>query len=315
MNYIIGIDSGATSSEAVIMAQFFSSGKKRSISSLHGLKIIRKKYPPVNFNIFGLDETIKRLKLIIKDISTKVPGGKVVSAAAGISGARYEKDRKLIAAALKKVSGIKKITILPDTEIAFISAFDNSLKNCGILIAGTGSILYYKDSKGKIKRTGGWGRIIGDEGSGHWIAKKALEHVTKFYDGKAPKTILASMFDKEFGINENTIIKKIYRDGFDIASAAKLVFRAAEKGDKISRQIVKDAAAELALNFTPLKKEKYSIALTGSLFSREKLLEAELMKISLASFPNIKLIKPALQPVWGAVKIASRLANAKIRND
>jgi N-acetylglucosamine kinase-like BadF-type ATPase len=312
LNYIIGIDSGATSSEAVIMAQFFSSGKKRSLSRLHDLKIIRKKYQPVNFNIFGLEETVKRLKLIIKDISGKVPVGKVVSIAAGISGARYEKDRKLIAAGLKKAAGIKKITILPDTEIAFISAFDNSIKNCGILIAGTGSILYYKDSKGKIKRTGGWGRIIGDEGSGNWIAKKALEHVTKFYDRKGPKTLLANLFDKEFDINENTLIKKIYRDGFDIASAAKLVFRAAEKGDKLSRQIIKDAAEELALNFAPLKKEKYNIALTGSLFSEEKLLEAELRKIAAAAFPNIKLIKPALQPVWGAVKIASREA-AKIK--
>ena len=306
MNYIIGIDSGATSSEAVIMSCFPLPGKKVTVFS--GPNITRKKYPPVNYNLIGLEETVKRLRYIIKNISAKIPAGKVTSIAAGISGARYENDRKLIAKRLTRETGVKKIKILPDTEIAFSSIFEPDQVNCGILIAGTGSILYYKSSNGKLNRAGGWGRVIGDEGSGYWIAKKAFCYITKSFDRNGKKTLLTEMFAKNYKLNEATIIKKIYHDGFDIAQAAKLVFRAAEKGDAVGRSIIKEAAAELAEHFLSLKKGKYNIALMGSLFTEEKLLEAGLKKISAAAFPNIVFIKPTKHPVWGAIKIASREA-------
>ena len=289
------------------MSCFPLPGKKVKVFS--GPNITRKKYPPVNYNLIGFDETINRLKYIINNISKKVQDGKVISVAAGISGARYEKDRKLIAVRLIRETGIRKIKILPDTEIAFASAFEYGVLNCGILIAGTGSILYYKDTKKTLKRIGGWGRLIGDEGSGYWIAKQALLHVTKYYDRVGNKTMLTELFERNHNIKDKTLIKKIYHEGFDISQLTKLVFHAASKGDTISKNIIKDAAGKLAEHFKPLRNKKYNIALTGSLFSEEKLLEKELVKISKALYPDIRLVKPALSPVWGAVKIAAKEIN------
>jgi len=324
LQYIIGIDCGATASEAVISTHLIIPSKKAQRDLLRkrippGIitMTLPKKYPPVNFNILGFELTADRLIHIIKDISKSAGLKNVLTVVAGVSGARYEKDRKKLESFIKNKTRIKHVKILPDTEIAFASAFPHVPKgtragkpgqtNCGILIAGTGSILYYKDSKGKTNRVGGWGRLIGDEGSGWWIARTALSHVTKNYDKRGKKTLLTELLKKHFSINGNTIINKIYHEGFVLSKIAKIVFLAASKGDKICMDIIKSAASELAEHFFPVKNKKYTIALMGSLFSEEKLLELELKKIIKSEFPNISIIKPNFKPVWGAVRIANSI--------
>lgn len=301
MKYILAIDSGATKSDALLYPlDDFTNGK-------HKTKLF--KFPFINLNLLGFTESFKRLKNIIKDINEIAGKGNILAVSAGISGARYEKDRKKLAAALSKTTGIKQVYILPDTEIALAAAFDSTTKNCGILIAGTGSIFYYKAGDGKIKRIGGWGRHIGDEGSGHWIAREALYKVTKHYDKRLNSETLAKVFKKEFGIDETNIIQHVYHRGFEISKLTKHVFRCAEKGDKVSLEIIKDAADNLLTHFIPIKKQKYSVALMGSLLTEEKLLALELKKAARKHFPDIRFVKPEFPPVWGAVKYA--LQNAK----
>lgn len=297
--YIIAIDSGATKSE-VLLYPVNDCGKE---------KIRLYKFPFINLNLLGYDESLKRLKKIVKDVSGVVGKNKIAAVAAGISGARYEKDRKRLAAALRKTTGIKKVFILPDTEIALAAAFGKNVKKCGILIAGTGSILYYRAGDGKINRIGGWGRHIGDEGSGHWIAREALYKITKHYDKRHKAEMLSAMIKKEFGIDEANIIRQVYRNGFEISKLTKHVFRCAEKGDMVSKKIIKDAAENLLTHFIPLKKQKYKIAMMGSLLTEEKLLAAELKITARKKYPNIKLVLPEFSPVWGAVKIA--ISNSK----
>ncbi|NOS86511.1 MAG: hypothetical protein HOP31_15340 [Ignavibacteria bacterium] len=305
VKYILAIDSGATKSEVLL----YPVGEPPLVPPLvkGGKKLY--KYPFINLNLLGFDESVKRLKNIVKDV-TKIAGkGSILAVSAGISGARYEADRKKIASALKKATGIKKVFILPDTEIALAAAFEHDTKNCGILIAGTGSILYYRAGDGKINRIGGWGRHIGDEGSGHWIAREALYKVTKHYDKRHKAELLVKVIKKELGIDETNIIQQVYHHGFEISKLTKHVFRCAEKGDKVSIGIIKDAAENLLTHFIPLKKQKYTIAMMGSLLTEEKLLVQELKKAARKKFPNITLVLPEFSPVWGAVKIA--ISNSK----
>lgn len=294
MEHVIGIDSGATSSEAVIISFF----------GLSGAKLSQKKYPSINVNLLGVKESANRLIHIIRDIVKSSGKGKILSVAAGVSGARYEKDRKLLTSAIKQATGIKNVQIVPDTDIAFAAAFETGGNNKGILIAGTGSVLYYRDNTGKMKKVGGWGRHIGDEGSGYWIAREALYKVTRFFDGREKRTLLADVLKKEFHIDDDNIVKEIYQNSFEISRLTKHVFRAAEKRDKASLEIINKAAENLATHFIPLKNGKYEIALTGSLFSEETLLEKQLTKLIKQKYKNIKLVKPSQQPAYGAIKIA-----------
>lgn len=300
--YIIGIDSGASSSEVLIVQTPLSPSISKGGRAL--ARGVTKKYQPINFNVLGIDESLKRLIYIIKDSSKKIGLKNISYIVAGISGARNEKDRKLLATKAAKILKFKNIAVYPDTAIAFASIFSHRNTNCGILLAGTGSVLYFVNSRGMIERYGGWGRILGDEGSGYWIAREALNRLTHSFDRRGRKSKLESLINEKFGINKDNIINAVYHNGFDLAKITKYVFRSAEAGDKISINIIEDAAEKLADHFLSLKKVKAAVALCGSLFTEEKLLEKYLRKIVKQEFPHIILIKPERKPVWGAVEIA-----------
>ena len=292
MGYLTGIDCGATGTDVLLYNDKTRSGKLY-------------KFNAINFNLLGLDKTVMQLNVIIK----KSTGSRLKNTdyiVAGISGARNSADRKKIQIKLQKSLNFRNIEIYPDTEIALYGAFGND-KNCGILIAGTGSVIYYRDSKGKANRIGGWGRHIGDEGSGYWIARSAIHRLTQCYDGRSAKTSLSIRLNRKLNINSSNIVKHIYHNDFEISGIAKLVFECAEAGDKICRQIITKAAENLSEHFVPLRNKmrnkKIKIALCGSLFTKEKLLEKDLKKIIKKNYPGIKLVKPDAEPVWGAVKI------------
>ena len=158
-------------------------------------------------------------------------------------------------------------------------------------------------------RRGGWGRILGDEGSGWWIGREALSAAAKRYDTAGKNNLLSIMLDSKFSLNKDNIIEEIYHKNFDISKITKEVFRLAEKGDKISNEIIRSAAQHLAQMLNSVGKTEHTIALCGSLFTEEKLLEKYLRKIVKEELPYINLIKPNRKSVWGAVEIAIKLIN------
>lgn len=289
MEYILGIDSGATGSEALI-------------TDWEGNVSLNEMYMPVNCNILGLDKTSQRLAQIIKRSLQKFKNN-VSCIVIGISGAREENQRNIISKFLKEKTGLKNIYVYPDTAIAFYSVFKHGEINCGILIAGTGSILYYMDSAGQFKQAGGWGRIIGDEGSGYWIGREALKQATLYYDGIGSSSFLVDTLKKNYGLGKSSVINKIYNEKFEIQRLAETVFNCAEKGDKVSNDIIRNAAGKLAEHFKVLKKKKYTIALCGSLFSKQPLMEKYLKQFTRTLYPNIKIIEAERSPVFGAIRL------------
>ncbi len=296
--YIIGIDAGATSSDVLLYSP-----------DLHSEKYFT--FPPVNFNVAGKENTVKILNDIIRKISKTTGVKNITAVCAGIAGARHENDRQYIKKELRKRFPGINFSVYPDTAIAFAAIFSRYDTNCGILIAGTGSILYYINSKGEIKRVGGWGRLIDDEGSGYWIGREALNRAVKCYDGRAKKTMIADALHIKHKLNDSTIIKEVYHNKFEISKAAKVVFECAEQGDKESINIIKEASERLAEHLHPFKNKKAVIALCSSLFTKEKLLEKYFRKIVKEKYPGIKLIKPKRKSVWGAVEIAIFTAGLK----
>ena len=251
-----------------------------------------------------MNESIKRLTHIINHHTKKAGISNILSVAAGVSGAGRQAERTKLENALQKSTGIKRIKILPDTETAFAASFDPGEKNCGILIAGTGSVLFFRNKSGTTVKTGGWGRYFGDEGSGYWIASEALRAVTMAYDGRGRKTSLSGILKRRFCIDSANIIKEVYHNGFEISVITEFVFRAAGKNDAVTSDILKKAAMNLIDHLKPLGNKKYSIALTGSLFTREKLLEKYFLNFAKQRFNKVTFIKSGLSPVYGALKIA-----------
>lgn len=227
----------------------------------------------------------------------------------GLAG--YGGDRKLRHTIHESINdNFSNFTIHSDVEIAYKAAFD---KDEGILlISGTGSIAYRKIGK-EYKRCGGWGYKLGDEGSGYWIGKKALENFCKEADGRKIKTDLYFKFRDYLKLEDDFDIISLANEmgRKEIASLSKLVFELAEAGESSCLSIIKEAGYELSSLVKALTNEgeKIKVSLVGGVFNSKELL-VKYMKTQLKDAYYLEICDK--KPVYGAYLYAVEAMNEKI---
>jgi N-acetylglucosamine kinase-like BadF-type ATPase len=307
MDLILGFDCGATKSECAA-----ADTKGNILHTLTG--------EPANFLVIGADKASDNIISLIKACKDKLnfDDDNVKSMVIGAAGAGRNEDAEklhssLINLASKKGIALKGVTVVSDAQIALEGAFpDNS---GSILIAGTGSIIYGKDKEGKIYRAGGFGRIIGDEGSGYSIGRKALQYVAKYFDGSGEKSVIVSLLSQEYKIDTSEyLIKKVYKENFDIASVAELVLAAASKDDLIALTILEEETDELIQQLKMLMKKmnvnELNVAFAGSLVINKNVYSDMLKEKIKFYLPSISIVKPEYTPLQGAINIAREKLNA-----
>lgn len=300
MKYYVGIDGGGTKTKAVLVDE--------------DLNVIKKEIGgPSNFLAFDINNVSNSiLELLIKlTEGAKISLGNVQSVLIGTAGAGRKDDvqrlkNSLIEKAKKNGITINNFTVDSDARIALEGAFAG--KPGSILIAGTGSIMFGKDSDGNIHRVGGFGRILGDEGSGFHIGKAGLSAVAKSLDGRSSKTLLTELLRVNFGIsNSSQLINEVYKNNFDIPKVAPLVIEAAQKDDKICKDIITSEIAELIVHIAAMKKllnEKIlSISLIGGTITTDNYY-ANLFQSKMRTIPNVKLVDAKFPPEVGAALMA-----------
>jgi N-acetylglucosamine kinase-like BadF-type ATPase len=117
------------------------------------------------------------------------------------------------------------------------------------VIAGTGSIAYGQYA-GRDARAGGWGELIGDEGSAYWIAREGLNLFSRMSDGRAPRGPLYERVRERFGLSiDLDLCSRIYGESGSVRSVfaqfAILVHEAAQAGDAQAKAIFDRGAQEL----------------------------------------------------------------------
>ncbi|GIK61761.1 MAG: hypothetical protein HND39_08945 [Ignavibacteriota bacterium] len=308
MKYLIGIDGGGTKTDC-------------AIADLSGKIIQQSSGKPSNFLIIGVKETVRNIFALIEENIFALEGdfSDVKQIVIGVAGAGRDEDAKLLEKGFKDFAdeeGIhfKGVKVISDAHIALEGAFPDSA-GC-ILIAGTGSILFGKDEKGVIHRVGGFGRLIGDEGSGYSIGRKALNAVSKSSDGRGEETLISELLNSKMNSGSaNAIINKVYNEKLDVASVAKIVIEAAEEGDLIAEDILDEEADELVLHIRSLI-EKFrtnilSVAFSGSLIDNENFYSDLLKRKIKSTLPNVKITQAVLSPIGGAILFAKKLSSAK----
>jgi N-acetylglucosamine kinase-like BadF-type ATPase len=181
------------------------------------------------------------------------------SACLGFSGGPADKE-----AILQEILPSDRTLVTHDALIALSGA------TCGepglITIAGTGSIAFGRNASGKTARAGGWGYVFGDEGGGFYIVRQAVRAALRFEEGWGDPTSLRRMFlDAAAASDINQLVHRFYTPEFPrprLAAFAKLVDDAAENGDAIAREILNEAARELAT---------IAAAVRGQLFEKGEL--------------------------------------------
>ncbi|MBI4430035.1 MAG: hypothetical protein HY562_13055 [Ignavibacteriales bacterium] len=305
--YVIGMDGGGTKTAAML-------------ADMNGAVRMEVVGGPSNFQMIGVERASDTLYGLIESCCTKagVACEEVVAIVAGLTGAGRQSDKDRMregfrAFAGQKGSDLESIIIESDARIALEGAFRG--RPGIVLIAGTGSIAFAKDTQGTIHRVGGWGRMLGDEGSGYAIGRDGLNAVTKHLDGRGKPTLLTSLVAEKFGFTpQERIIAAVYRENFDIASVAPLVLETASKRDSLCVRIIDNAAEELYKHARALTSQLKSLAnkkgqripltFIGSLAGGENMLSKLLKGRISAKLKRVKIVRPEASPAYGAVLMA-----------
>jgi len=281
MGYILGVDSGAT--KTIVQ-----------IANTSGEVLSESKHNSCNFKSVGIQTAKENIgRAVLKAIrNIKHPKKFTFKYACfGLAGNDSVADNDtywkiIFESRIKRYLDPYHTLICNDTRIGIAAGSDN--KNSIIIICGTGSNCLGINDNGKEVKVNGWDYILGDEGSGYEIGLKALKAVMKAYDGRGKKTLLSKTVIKDLELNNiYELLKWAYNDSFfknRVASVARTVCRTAEKGDIISKKILKEAAMEVVnsistvaekLNF---KKRKFDLVFVGNVFKCEKFFKSIVVK-------------------------------------
>jgi len=244
--------------------------------------------------------------------------GQALSAAFfGLAGVDRPVDRQMMAGAIASL-GLKCPVQLDHESCAALAGATDG-KPGVVIMSETGSVAFGEDAKGNRARAGGYGPMLGDEGSGFDIARKALVAVLRAEDGRGPATMLTERFRQRFMLDKMTdLINLVYGDPAplgraEVASLTSLVIEAANEGDGIARELLRVAGRELGLaGAAVLQRLDWSgqasipVAGTGSVFSAGNLLALPMQQVIRSAWPQVQFTSPRHTSAYGAALLALR---------
>lgn len=298
MRYIIGIDGGGTKTIGLLTTET-------------GEHIAKVQVGPSNYHVVGVERTKDVLKEIILQLYTHVTDAPLntISFCLGMAGLGREEDKKVIGQICDEI-GINKNRILThDAHIALVGGIGK--QEGVIVISGTGSIVYGINSNGEEARAGGWGYMLGDEGSGYDIALKGLQAVARAADKREPPTELTDLILNRLELNEpNNLIRWTHAASRDeIAQLAEVVFKATKIGDTKASQIIDSAVGELACAVETVVMQlelthPFGIVFSGGILLHQPILADKLQRWIEKIIIGGSVIFPKHEPVYGAILVA-----------
>ncbi|HEX5308655.1 MAG TPA: BadF/BadG/BcrA/BcrD ATPase family protein [Solirubrobacteraceae bacterium] len=185
------------------------------------------------------------------------------------------------------------------------------------VISGTGSNVFGVGPDGHSWRAGGWGHVLGDEGSGYWLATRSLRAALADRDGSGPRTALSEAAVRFFSVREieqlaALVYGKPLQKG-EIAAFAIETARVAHAGDAVARALYERAARELGAQVLAVIEHarlsgEFSVGLIGSAFKAGAVFVDPLRALLARAQPQVRVAVVEMAPVGGCLQLAARLA-------
>jgi N-acetylglucosamine kinase-like BadF-type ATPase len=304
--YYLGFDGGGTKTDCILVD---ASGAQLARATAGPSNPLRAGYAKAWFTLSdAADVVLERQHIKASDI---------LGICAGIGGAGRDSVAKRIATFL--LAGFPNAAVSVTTDLAItLQAAVGDGKGI-ILVVGTGSAAFGRDSAGKIARAGGRGPWFSDEGSAFDIGRRALAAVVRAEEGRGATTALTEQVLKWLGCNDwNRVLDWVVKNPDDVFPRIfPLVAALGDKGDPVSREILSAAAQSLAeLAESVLKKLKMAdrevtIAKAGGALGRSKFfddaIDAGLARVA----PRAHVVTPQAKPAEAAAQLAIRLGRRK----
>lgn len=297
-HFVVGLDGGGTKTAI-------------EMRSLGGRVLLREETDGLNINSHTQEELIITIGKIVSYISDMEGGisscDKICLSTAGVSN---PKAKAFFSSLFREMGVLCEIIIVGDQEGALYGALG---KGEGvILISGTGSICYGRNREGISARSGGFGHLIDDEGSGYAIGRDILSQAVKSYDKRIPKSILYDLVLAHIeGNGIEDIIYYTYKSNSskkDIASLSPLLLEGLKLEDEAAMNICIKASNELATLILTVARElniwSGEVALLGGILRNYPQIRNLVINIVKEQLPELVIVEAKHDSATGAVLIA-----------
>lgn len=300
MRYVLGIDAGGTKTVG-----FLADETGTVLSSARGAG--------ANLQTHGELEVEKVFDDLMESLSED---RRIAAVCLGIAGVDRPHDEAVIRSILRRLGHRENVRVVNDAAIALVAGAPEGV---GIVVlAGTGSISYGADRTGKTARSGGYGFLLADEGSGYWLGHQALRAAVRASDGRGPATLLAPILFEAFDIaTVSDLVPKVYERGLPkhhIAALAPLVQKARDQGDEVAATLLEAGGRELAASARAVARqltlgdEPFKVILAGGAFKAcPGMIEPLTRHLEM---PRARVSVLDAEPATGAVTLALNLLKA-----
>ena len=298
VRYFVGIDGGGTRTIAVVTDE-------------HGKELARVEGEAGRVNVLEPEAGAHTLA----DVATHaLAEARITNLPAvlccALAGAGREAERVTLERALSALRVAEQSHVTTDFEAAMQDAFGSGP---GILvIAGTGSSAWGRGADGRCVRAGGWGHILGDEGSGYALGRVALMLAMREFDGRGEHAgFMPAVLARTGVATEEGLVRWAAAAGKgDVAALAPIVFDAAQRGSLSAQDAVEDAAAEIAMHVAALYDRlgpwdtPPAVALAGGLIAPGRpLREPVLREVEALTIP-VAIVEERIDAARGAAGLA-----------
>lgn len=298
MKYIISLDGGGTKSEAVaynLEGEIISQG----FSGFSNLLVNEKD---------GINHMIEAIENCLSPLSKE----NCLFLFLGIAGIGGVRDRGPLEKALNDAFHIP-FKIVNDAQIAHAALLNGQ---SGVLtIAGTGSICIGVH-KERTVTAGGWGHLLGDEGSGYWICMEIFKKITQEFDEGIPLSYLSLKMLERLQLKEADGLKKyIYHNTkAEIASHVPFIVELANMGDLMALTVLERAGQLLgkttiqAIKKLDLKEEP-RVAIKGSVLQRIPVVQKTFIQTIREHYPIVEFYTEDVSSTYGGYLLAKNEVN------
>jgi len=293
----LGIDAGGTGSTCVLVDQHLNELKRRTGGPIQASRM------SIDEMLYAINELLDPL---VNEFSTEFCNDAIDGLAIGISGISHNDLRQQCSEKLKKHYPGWKIWVTNDAETAHTGAFAGG---DGILaITGTGSVVWGKQGN-QWFRAGGYGYLIGDEGSGMKLGMEGFSAANYAWDGGTP-TLLCEYVNRTYHFDHpSSVVKAVYQDKLPPSEIAHLVLKAAEAGDEVCSRIVHRQLSLFVEQIIIVSKHfsnpTIKIVLWGGL-NKNKYYHLLLCQLIESSLPNLQICEPIYDACVGAVILGTQ---------
>jgi N-acetylglucosamine kinase-like BadF-type ATPase len=296
--HVLGIDAGGTKTVC-------------QLADEHGDVLAEARRGGANLQAVGELEVEK----VLHDVMEEALGDAEIRPAAiclGIAGVDRPDDARVMEQIMRRIGYKARVLIVNDALVALEAGAPG--KPGVVLVAGTGSIAYGRSARNQSARAGGWGYVLGDEGSGYWIGRAALRAVLREADHRGPKTQLTGLLLHYYGVGRaQDLIAQVYQGALRpaaIASLAQCVQGAFNNGDEVAIGILRNAADQLEASAVSVARRldlvgsDFPIVLSGGIFRAVPWLDEELRRRLPLAAPRAAPRLLTEEPASGAVRLA-----------